>query len=67
MLTTTYTHDAVRNLTAETDPAGRTTRYAYYADGVLKTLTDPNGNLTTVERDIQGRPTARVYADGSER
>ena len=63
--TTTYTHDAVRNLTAVTDPAGRTTRYGYYADGVLKTLTDPNGNVTTFERDIQGRPTARVYADGS--
>jgi YD repeat-containing protein len=32
---------------------------------VLKALTDPNGNVTTFERDIQGRPTARVYADGS--
>lgn len=52
-------------LTAQTDPAGRTTRYGYYADGILKTLTDPSGNVTTVERDIQGRPTARVYADGS--
>jgi RHS repeat-associated protein len=63
--TTTYTHDAVRNLTEMTDPAGRTTRYGYYADGVLKTLTDANGNVTTFERDIEGRPTARVYADGS--
>lgn len=62
---TSYTYDAVRNLTAVTDPAGRTTRYGYYADGILKTLTDPNGNVTTFERDIQGRPTARVYADGS--
>ena len=32
---------------------------------MLKTLTDPNGSVTTFERDIQGRPTARVYADGS--
>jgi len=63
--TTTYAYDAVRNLTEMTDPAGRLTRYGYYADGVLKTLTDPNGNLTTFERDLQGRPTARVYADGS--
>ena len=63
--TTTYAHDAVRNLTAETRPDGAVIRYAYYADGILKTLTDANGNVTTVERDVQGRPTARVYADGS--
>lgn len=63
--TTTYAYDAVRNLTEMTDPAGRTTRYGYYADGILKTLTDPNGNVTTFERDIQGRTTARVYADAS--
>jgi YD repeat-containing protein len=64
-LTPTYAHDAVRNLTAVTRPDGAVTRYGYYADGVLKTLTDANGNVTTVERDIEGRPTARVYADGS--
>jgi YD repeat-containing protein len=33
---TAYSHDAVRNLTAATDPAGRTSRYGYYADGVLR-------------------------------
>ena len=49
MLTTTYAHDAVRNLTAVTRPDGAVTRYGYYADGVLKTLTDANGNLTTFE------------------
>lgn len=55
----------MRNLTAATDPAGRTTRYRYYADGILKPLTDLNGNVTTFERHIEGRSTAHVHADGS--
>ena len=42
-----------------TDPAGHLTRYGHYPDGKLKTLTDPNGNLTTWERDIQGRARPR--------
>ena len=35
-------------LTATADPAGRTTRYGYYADDALKTLTDQNAKLCAV-------------------
>jgi YD repeat-containing protein len=32
---------------------------------VITRIQNPNGNLTTWERDIQGRVTAKVFADGS--
>lgn len=67
-ITTTYQYDAVRNLTAITEPisggASRVTRMAYYPGGYLKTLTDPNGNVTSWDRDIQGRVIKKTYADG---
>lgn len=43
----------------------RTTQYAYYANGVLKELTDANGNVTRWGIDIQSRPTSKTYAYGT--
>ncbi len=43
----------------------RTTQYAYYANGVLKDLTDANGNVTHWDIDIQSRPTSKTYASGT--
>jgi RHS repeat-associated protein len=63
---TRYTYDANRNLVAMTDPQGRQTSYAYYPNGTLQALTDPQGNVTRWTRDIQSRPTARIYADNSQ-
>ena len=39
-----------------TDPSGRVTRFGYYRNGVLETLTDPDGATTTWGIDLQSRP-----------
>jgi YD repeat-containing protein len=62
---TSYTYDSVRNLETVTDALGSTTRFEYYENQKLKSLTDPNGNTTTWDIDIEGRATAKHYADGS--
>ena len=63
--TTRYQYDANRRLVAVTDPLARVTRYSYYANDILKSLTDPKGNVTRWDIDIQGRQTAKRYADGT--
>ncbi len=54
-----------RSYTVVIGPEARRTSYGYDRDGRLISLTDPNGNVTTWGRDIQGRVTAKVFADGS--
>ena len=61
-----YAYDDDRRLTAITDPLGNKTKYAYYENGTLESLTDPNGHTTLWDIDIQSRPTAKHYADGTE-
>ncbi|MCP1604738.1 RHS repeat-associated core domain-containing protein [Pseudomonas citronellolis] len=39
-------------------------QYGYDRAGRLTSLTDGNGNVTTWQRDIQGRVIAKTYADG---
>ena len=65
--TTVYTYDAVRNLIDIKDPLDRHTKFTYYENGHLKSLTDENGNTTSWNIDIQNRTTANIYADGSQR
>ncbi|WP_026603574.1 RHS repeat-associated core domain-containing protein [Methylomonas sp. 11b] len=64
--TTHYSYDAVRNLIAETDPLGHKTQYTYYPNQYLKSLTDGNDKVTSWNRDIQSRVTAKTYADGKQ-
>ncbi len=45
-------------------PGARRIQYGYYPNGKLKTLTDAAGNVTTWQRDIQGRVISKTYADG---
>jgi RHS repeat-associated protein len=59
------TYDADRNLTAVTDPLGRTIHYGYDPDGRLISVTDASGQKTTWTRDIEGRVIAKTYADGT--
>jgi YD repeat-containing protein len=44
---------------------GQVTSYSYYRNGVLRSITDANGNMTRWDIDIQSRPIAKVYADDS--
>jgi YD repeat-containing protein len=62
----TYSHDADRRLTAIADPLGNQTHFSYYENGRLKSLTDPNGHTTGWNIDLQSRPTAKIYADGTQ-
>jgi RHS repeat-associated protein len=60
-----YAYDPDRRLTKVTDPLGQTTKYTYFEDGTLQSLTDPNGHVTRWDVDIESRPIAKHYADGS--
>lgn len=63
--TTTYTHDAARNLTEMTDPLGRVTKYGYDEANRLVSLTDPAGKVTSWVRDIEGRVISKTLPDSS--
>ncbi|WP_330186416.1 LamG-like jellyroll fold domain-containing protein [Dactylosporangium sp. AC04546] len=39
---------------SETDTLGGQTKYGYDEGGFLRTVTDPNGNVTTTEHDVRG-------------
>ena len=58
-------HDADRRLVSVTDPLGHATKYAYYEDGMLKSLTDANGHTMSWDIDVESRPVAKIYADGT--
>ncbi|RPH39661.1 MAG: RHS repeat protein, partial [Planctomycetota bacterium] len=59
-------YDALRRPVAMRDPAGRMVQkqYCRCGDGVEK-LVDANGNPTSWERDIQGRVTREIRANGA--
>ncbi|MGH9461178.1 MAG: RHS repeat domain-containing protein, partial [Vicinamibacteria bacterium] len=59
-------YDALRRVTATTDPLGRTVTQQWCGCGSLEALIDANGNRTEWERDIQGRVTKEIRANASE-
>jgi RHS repeat-associated protein len=61
--TTTFDHDSVRNLVMVTDPLKHVTKFAYWANGKLKGLSDPNNNVTVWIIDIEGRVVAKQFPD----
>jgi YD repeat-containing protein len=61
---TRYYYDALQRLTATRDPAGRVIGQEWCACGSLDALVDANGNRTRWERDLHGRVTREVRADG---
>lgn len=63
---TSFNYDAIGQLKKQTDPLGRETRFDWCRCGQIKSLTDPLGHTTTWLTDVQGRPTAKQYADGSQ-
>jgi RHS repeat-associated protein len=56
-------YDSMDQLAFEIDPLGRKTKYAWCACGSLHSLTDPAGNVTTWQHDLQGRPIVKTYQD----
>jgi YD repeat-containing protein len=58
-------HDALRRLVSTQDPAGRTIEQVWCACGSLDGLVDANRQRTTWERDVLGRVTREVRADGT--
>lgn len=63
---TTYTYTPLLQLESMTDPAERTTRFEWCRCGDLRAIFDPMGRKTLWKRDVQGRVTAKQYADGSK-
>src|SRR5690606_11245456 len=61
---TRHFYDGFGRRTATQDPAGRTISQVWCDCGSLEALIDANGNRTTWERDVQGRVTREVRADG---
>jgi RHS repeat-associated protein len=60
----TYRHyDSNRKMDSITDPLGHTTRYDWCICGSLSSITDPNRNVTTFNRDLQSRVYQKVFAD----
>jgi RHS repeat-associated protein len=62
---TRYVYDATRRLTSVRDPLGRVVTQEWCTCGSLEALVDANGNRTKWDRDIQGRVTAEVRANGA--
>jgi RHS repeat-associated protein len=62
---TQFIYDSIRHLTQITEATNWTTRFGWCDCGGLSTMTDPLGRITTWLHDIQGRVTAKQYADGS--
>jgi RHS repeat-associated protein len=59
-------HNGVGQMTKRTDPLGRITQFQWCKCGDSKSITDPMGRTTTWSHDVQGRMTAKTYADGSK-
>jgi RHS repeat-associated protein len=58
-------YDSLDQLSYETDPLGRKTKYCWCFCGSLAALTDPANNTTTWHHDLQGRVIQKVYPDAS--
>ena len=63
---TLFEFDNVRQMKKRTDPLGRVTLFEWCRCGAIKSLTDPLGRTTTWLTDVQSRPVAKQYGDGSQ-
>jgi RHS repeat-associated protein len=54
-------HDPLRHLTDVYDFIGRHMQMGWCTCGALESITDPNGNVTAWNRDLQNRVTAKIY------
>ena len=58
-----FTQDANRHLTDVEATSGQLFHFEYCACGALNGITDPKGQPTMWSRDVQSRPTGKLYAD----
>ena len=63
--TATY-YDALRRVTDVQDSLSRLTHFQWCGCGSLESITDPLGRTTAWLRDLQGRPTAKIYPDNTQ-
>lgn len=63
---TKYKYNPLRNLIQVTDALNRQTQLEYYDNGTRKSTTDPNGNRTTWDIDLQSRVISTELADGTK-
>ena len=56
-------YDPLRRITDIQDGLNRVTHFEWCSCGALASMTDGLGQMTSWERDLQGRPTAKVYND----
>jgi len=64
--TSTYDYDKLRRLTTVHHPAGPTSSYTYYGDGLLKTKTDGKGQTITYVYNKLKRLKEKQYPDGKK-
>ena len=62
---TKLAYDALRNVISVTDPSNEITKFTYWENNSLKTITDGKGNVTSFGVDVESRPTAKTFADGT--
>ena len=60
-----YDYDSRGSVKLETLPGGATNKYDYNAAGSLTNYTDPSNEVTQTIPDQLGRPTERIYKDGT--
>lgn len=60
---TLRSYDSMDQIAYEIDPLGRKTQYKWCACGSLMALSDPNGNKTSWQHDLEGRVIKKVCAD----
>lgn len=62
----TYRHyNANEQMDSIKDPANRTTLYGWCTCGALTSITDPKNQITTFNRDLQGRVYQKVFQDNT--
>ena len=62
---TTRYYNGNRQMDSITDPLGHSNLYDWCKCGSLTGITDPNGNVTTFNRDLQSRVKSKVFANNS--
>jgi RHS repeat-associated protein len=63
--TTRYKYDSLRRPVQIVDPLGRTVSLGYCDCDAISRISDPLGHTTNINYDIEDRPIARVFADGT--